>query len=214
MLEFAAAVPAIDAGVARKVLTLYERTHPRDDELLSFHGDRAMTALEAYARGKVLLAEQSMREGVAELRRALDLWTQLGYRLRMAVAATTLRWATGDQRYAQAALDALRNAPQAWLREPLLRHATDDNPLAQLTPAERRVLAELCKGRRSREIAQAFGRSFNTINNQTRSIFSAFGVRSRAALVAKCARLGILDGLAAVAAARPAAGHPGGPPGL
>jgi DNA-binding CsgD family transcriptional regulator len=38
-----------------------------------------------------------------------------------------------------------------------------------------------------------FGRSFNTINNHTRAIFTAFGVRNRAALVAQCARLGLLD---------------------
>ncbi len=55
------------------------------------------------------------------------------------------------------------------------------------------MLGELCKGKKAREIAQAFGRSFNTINNHTRAIFAAFGVRSRAALVAECAKLGILD---------------------
>jgi DNA-binding NarL/FixJ family response regulator len=79
------------------------------------------------------------------------------------------------------------------LREALERRTNEDDPLGQLTPAERRVLAELCKGRKAREIAATFDRSFNTINNHTRAIFSAFGVRSRASLVAECARLGILD---------------------
>jgi DNA-binding NarL/FixJ family response regulator len=55
------------------------------------------------------------------------------------------------------------------------------------------VLSELCKGKKAREIADEFGRSFNTINNHTRAVFAAFGVRTRAALVAECAKLGILD---------------------
>ena len=103
------------------------------------------------------------------------------------------RSATADPHYGQTALEALRNAPNAWLRPALERGSSDDNPMNRLTPAERRVLAELCKGSKAREIADTFDRSFNTINNHTRAIFTAFGVRSRAALVAECARRGILD---------------------
>jgi DNA-binding NarL/FixJ family response regulator len=110
--------------------------------------------------------------------------------------ANALRTVSGDRGYAQAALDALRNAPKAWLRGALEQRAAEDDPLAQLTAAERRVLGELCKGKKAREIAAGFDRSFNTINNHTRAIFSAFGVRSRASLVAECARLGILDDVA------------------
>ncbi len=193
MLQFAAAVPAAELEAAKTVLNLYEHTRARGNATLAFEGDRRVGALEAFARGKVLLADGSAREGIAEMVRALDLWTRFGYRLRAALAANALRWATGERRYAERALDALRSAPAAWMREPLVRRTTDDDPLAQLTPAERRVLKELCAGKRSREIAAGFGRSFNTINNHTRRIFSVFGVRSRAALVAKCARLGILD---------------------
>ena len=193
MLAFAATVPAANVETARKVLTLYERTRPRRAEMSSFEGDRRLDAYELYARGKVAIAESSTQQGVADLEQALELWTRLGYRLRIATTANVLRSVTGDRRFAQTALDALRNTPNAWLRESLERRTGDDDPLGQLTPAERRVLAELCKGRKAREIAATFDRSFNTINNHTRAIFSAFGVRSRASLVAECARLGILD---------------------
>ncbi|HYW52602.1 MAG TPA: LuxR C-terminal-related transcriptional regulator [Dongiaceae bacterium] len=193
MLGFAAAVPAANAETARKVMTLYERTRPRKTEMLTLEGDRRLEAFELYARGKLTVAEGSTQQGVADLEQALALWTRLGYRLRQAITANVLRGVTGDRRFAQIALDALRNTPNAWLREALERRTGEDDPLGQLTPAERRVLAELCKGRKAREIAATFDRSFNTINNHTRAIFSAFGVRSRAALVAECARLGILD---------------------
>ncbi len=193
MLAFSASVPAVNVAAARDVLTLYERTRPRNNAMLALEGDRRIAALESFARGRLLLAEGSMRDGVRGMQQALEIWTRLGYRLRAAIAANALHRATGEGRYVEVALDALRNAPNAWLRESLVSRTTLDDPLGQLTPAERRVLTELCTGKRAREIADTFGRSFNTINNQTRRIFSVFGVRSRAALVAKCARLGILE---------------------
>jgi DNA-binding CsgD family transcriptional regulator len=193
MLSFAIAVPAASVETARKVLALYDRTRPRRTEMLAFEGDRRVDAYEHYAHGKMAIAEGRTQQGVAELEQALEVWTHLAYRLRSATVANDLRAVTGDRRYAQTALEALRNTPNAWLRPTLERRTTEDDPLGQLTPAERRVLAELCKGKKAREIAAGFDRSFNTINNHTRAIFSAFGVRSRAALVAECARLGILD---------------------
>ncbi len=195
MLAFVASAPSANIEAARKVFTLYERTRPRKTERLALEGDRRMEGFELYARGRLSIAEGRTQPGVAEFEKALDLWSRLGYRLRVAVTANTLRSATGDPRYAETALEALRSAPNAWLRAALERGAGDDNPLAQLTPAERRVLAELCKGKKARDIADTFDRSFNTINNHTRAIFTAFGVRSRAALVAECARRGILDDL-------------------
>lgn len=196
MLALVGTVPAAGAETARKVLALYERTRPkRDGDLSTWEGDRRIEAYEAHARGKLAVAEGATQQGVVELERSLEAWTRLGYRLRTAITANVLRSVTGDRRFAQTALDALRNTPNAWLRESLERRTGEDDPLGQLTPAERRVLTELCKGRKAREIAATFDRSFNTINNHTRAIFSAFGVRSRAALVAECARLGILDDL-------------------
>ncbi|HEY0383893.1 MAG TPA: helix-turn-helix transcriptional regulator [Candidatus Elarobacter sp.] len=193
MLAFIASAPPANLDAARKVFTLYERTRPRKTDVHAFEGDRRVEGFELYARGKLSIAEGRTQQGIAELEKALQLWSRLGYRLRVAVTANALRSITADPRYAQTALDALRNAPNAWLRSALERGGQDDNPLAQLTPAERRVLAELCKGKKAREIADTFDRSFNTINNHTRAIFTAFGVRSRAALVAECARRGILD---------------------
>ncbi len=195
MLSFAIAVPPAELETAQKVLALYDRTRPRRTEMLSIEGDRRLEAYELQARGKVALAEGHTAQGVALLERSLELWTRLSYRLRAALTADDLRTATGDRRYAQIAIDALRNTTNAWLRKSLEARSTEDDAIGQLTPAERRVLGELCKGKKAREIAGEFERSFNTINNHTRAIFFAFNVRTRAALVAKCAKLGLLDEL-------------------
>jgi DNA-binding NarL/FixJ family response regulator len=192
MLSYVAA-SNVNPEIARKVFALYERTRPRRTEMLALEGDRRAEAYELLARGRASIAEGQVQKGVAELNESLELWTRLNFRLRAALTANVLRGITGDRKYAQIALDALRNTPKAWIREAIERRTVDDDPLGQLTPAERRVLAELCKGKKAREIAAGFDRSFNTINNHTRAIFSAFGVRSRASLVAECARLGILD---------------------
>ncbi len=198
LLSFVAVAADAQPEAAKRVLSLYDRSRPKRTEMLVLEGDRRFEAFEQYARGKFAVAQGETQRGVAELNRSLDLWTRLNYRLRAAITAADLRALTGDRGFAQTALDALRNAPDAWLRAPLERRTQGDDPLSQLTPAERRVLTELCKGKKSREIAAHFGRSFNTINNHTRAIFSAFGVRSRAALVAECARLDLLDDINAV----------------
>lgn len=198
LLSFVAAAAASQPDAATSVLGLYDRSRPRRTEMLALEGDRRFEAYELYARGRFAIANGETQRGVVELDRSLDLWTRLNYRLRAAITANDLRAVTGDRKYAQIALDALRNTPNAWLRGSIERRAQGDDPLSQLTPAERRVLTELCKGKKSREIAAHFGRSFNTINNHTRAIFTAFGVRSRAALVAECARLDILDDIKTV----------------
>jgi len=193
LLGFATAAGPAHLETARRIMTLYDRSKPRRTAMLAFESDRRVEALELYARGRVALLGGDTKSGTAALQQSLDLWTRLNCRLRVALTANDLRMATGDARYAGIALDALRDAPQAWLRPPLEHRADDALPLAKLTAAERRVLIALCEGKKAREIAGEFGRSFNTINNHTRAIFTAFGVRNRTALVAQCARLGLLD---------------------
>jgi len=65
---------------------------------------------------------------------------------------------------------------------------------AVLGVAQKRVMRAICEGKTSREIAQQFGKSVHTVRNQTLSIYRAMNVHTRSALVAECARLGLLTG--------------------
>ncbi len=56
--------------------------------------------------------------------------------------------------------------------------------LAALTPAQRRVLNELLRGRDAAGVAQDLGLATVTIHNHTRAIYAAFGVASRVELMA------------------------------
>ena len=52
----------------------------------------------------------------------------------------------------------------------------------------------ICEGKTSREIAAEFGRSFHTIRNQTLKVYATMHVRTRSALVAECAKFGLIAG--------------------
>ncbi len=50
-------------------------------------------------------------------------------------------------------------------------------------------MSAICEGLSTAQIADQFGRSKNTIRNQTRRIFTVMNVSSRSALVHKCASM-------------------------
>lgn len=180
---------------AQHAMTLYDRSAPRTTRVLALEGDSRVAGFELFARASLAELNGEERGALRGFRDAEALFTSIGYRFRAALCMFRVHALTGDPDAARATLDHLRDAPHAWLRSALDENARA-TPLAQLTPAERRVLRELCRGKKAREIAADFGRSFNTINNHTRRIFSVFEVRNRSGLVAACARLGILEELA------------------
>jgi DNA-binding CsgD family transcriptional regulator len=71
--------------------------------------------------------------------------------------------------------------------------AVDEQLVARLSPRERQTLDLLLAGLADKEIADRLGISPHTVNQYTKSIYRRFGVRSRAALLAR--RLGGSDSL-------------------
>jgi DNA-binding CsgD family transcriptional regulator/Tfp pilus assembly protein PilF len=128
--------------------------------------DRRVDASRWFASALVAEAEGRPADALAFLEQAAAAWTAIGCLGRAA----------------EIALDRARieNAANA----------------VELTPAEHRVMLAICKGMRAREIADAFGRSENTIKNQTRRLFERMGVRNRAELVAKSIALGMFEATA------------------
>lgn len=195
LLSFASFADREHHAQAQEAMTLYTRSAPRTTHVLALEGDPRVDGFELYARANVADIGGDARTAIRTFREASALFDRIGYGFRAALCTFRLHALTGDEDAARATLEHLRDAPHAWLRATLEESAARATPLVQLTPAERRVLRELCRGKKAREIAAEFGRSFNTINNHTRRIFSVFGVRNRSGLVAACARLGILDDL-------------------
>ena len=57
------------------------------------------------------------------------------------------------------------------------------SPLAELTPAERKVADLVATGMSYKEIARHLNRSFSTVDHQLRSVRTKLGVRSTSRLV-------------------------------
>jgi DNA-binding NarL/FixJ family response regulator len=82
------------------------------------------------------------------------------------------------------------------LRARARRHhpSLKDPVVAQLTRIERTVLEMVCEGKSTAEIADARGRSKQTIRNTISRVLTAFAVADRPALLRECLRRGIITG--------------------
>lgn len=57
--------------------------------------------------------------------------------------------------------------------------------LQELTPAERKVVAEVCKGKRNEEIATVLNKSILTVKTQLNSVYQKLDIRSRSELIVR-----------------------------
>jgi DNA-binding CsgD family transcriptional regulator len=173
---------------ARKAMTLYDSLREREFPENALSEGRVIAAFELMASARVA-EERGERSGaIRAYVESLAGWQALHYDMRAAMVALDLERLTGEKKYRDVATAVLARAPKAWFanRAPALGDLLPD-----ITPAERLVLALLLEGKSARTIAEDLGRSVHTINNHTRKIFKAFGVTSRAAVLARCTAIGV-----------------------
>jgi hypothetical protein len=114
--------------------------------------DRRVAAIEAMARGSLEAIHERRSGALAAFGRALEIWSQLGYRYREAVTALLMHEVDGDAKHLAVAARALACAPRSWLSQEVeQRKSTSSSRLSKLTPAERRVMLAICEGKTSRE---------------------------------------------------------------
>jgi DNA-binding CsgD family transcriptional regulator/tetratricopeptide (TPR) repeat protein len=195
LLEYALEAQKLEPTSAGETLTRYLSSSRRRRGDLPLENDRRVAAIEAMARGSLEAIHERRSGALAAFGKALEIWSQLGYRYREAVTALLLHEVVGDEKYLAIAARALAAAPQSWLSAEVEQRKSTSGPrLSEMPPAERRVMLAICEGKTSREIAQEFGRSFHTIRNQTLKVYATMHVRTRTALVAECAKLGLIAG--------------------
>jgi DNA-binding CsgD family transcriptional regulator len=197
LLEYALEAYHLEPTSAGRTLMRYLSGTRTRRAGLAFENDRRVQATELTARGALEAFHKRPREAARLLREALDVWGKIGYRYREAQTALLLDdVAPGDEEVRDAARRATVSAPKSWLRREVdRRSARIASGYDALSPAERRVMLAICEGKTSKQIAADFGRSFHTIRNQTLKVYATMGVRTRSALVAECARLGVLSSL-------------------
>jgi DNA-binding CsgD family transcriptional regulator len=173
---------------ARKAMTLYQSLTAKANVRNVLHRDRRIAGSELMAAARVAEVQGSLDRARRAYEKAYEIWQSLHCDMRAALVAIDLRRLTRDATYDAAVRDVLAREPRAWFGEML---APAQGPLAHVSRAERLVLVGLLEGKSAKAIADSLDRSVNTINNHTRQIFKAFGVNSRAAVLARCAGLGI-----------------------
>ncbi len=196
LLEVIRQVVEVDREVAAGLLALYDELPPARTPLDAFEDDRGGGALERAARAAVARAQGRRTEALVDLRAALAVWQDVGNRYAEARALLLLLELEADDEALQRADNLTRVVPRSWLRRRYESLAERARGPEQLSPAERRVMYAICEGRSTAEIAERFGRSKNTIRNQTRRVYEVMAVRTRSALVSKCAAMGLLSNTA------------------
>jgi DNA-binding CsgD family transcriptional regulator len=152
-------------------------------------GTPYLTALAAYASGRVALADDDPRAALPLLRRAWTLWQQVDApyeaartRLRVGVACRAL----GDDDAARMELDAARTVfEQLGATSDIAALAGLDGTTAErghpLSARECEVLALVAQGHTNRAIAAKLFLSEKTVARHLSNIFAKLGVSSRAA---------------------------------
>lgn len=193
LLEYALEAYHLEPHTAGPTLTRYLSQSAKRQGNLAFEDDPRVEAIELTARGLLEAIHRRPASAAGALHAAIALWARLGYRYREALSALLLHEIDGEDASLRVAERAASSVPNSWLRGEISRRGgLAATGVAALTPAERRVMLAICEGKTSKQIASDFGRSFHTIRNQTLKVYGAMGVRSRGALIAECARLGIV----------------------
>jgi DNA-binding CsgD family transcriptional regulator len=183
-----------DTATAADLSALYEALPAPRASLDVLEVQPRLDALEHVAAAALARARGDTAEALQRLRSAVAVWRRLGDRFDEVLALLALAEIAPGGESLQRVDELTRVAPRSWLRRRYAALAERARGVEQLSPAEHRVMLAICEGRSTAEIADRFGRSKNTIRNQTRRVYEVMDVRTRSALVSKCATMGIVAG--------------------
>lgn len=171
-------------------LARYNNLDKLRSSLHHFAFDKRMNALTFYASGIVKQRNGEAVEATEVFRKAWSDFDRIGYDWRAARSAMRLFELTGKERWKYLAEEKLEQYPQSWLNRELDASKPISAANQELTPAQFKIFQMICSGMSTEEIAGKLGRSQHTLRNHLKLIFKAYGVKTRAALVAEAARRG------------------------
>ena len=184
-----------DTATAAELCALYESLPAPRAPLHVLEVQPRLDALEDVARAALARARGDTGEALRRLRSAVVRLAPAGRPLRRDHRAARARGDRSGGEVLERVDELTRVVPRSWLRRRYTALAERARGVEQLSPAEHRVMLAICEGRSTAEIAERFGRSKNTIRNQTRRVYEVMDVRTRSALVSKCAVMGIVAGV-------------------
>lgn len=185
-----------DVVGARMLLKRYD-AQDSPSGITSLADDPRLKGARFSVDGVVADAAGDRQQAHHHYRQAFQIFKRLGYERRALLVALRIGEITGQTYLLDYVDRTLRKISD---RSPLRARARRHNPLlddpvvAQLSHVERTVLEMMCEGKSTAQIADARGRSRQTIRNTVSRILTAFAVGDRAALLRECLRRGIIAG--------------------
>jgi DNA-binding CsgD family transcriptional regulator len=178
----------IEAGNA--LLAIYDGIPVPLSPRFALSRDRRLRAMEEYARGSLLAVSGDRSAAIDLLGSAYSTFQSIHYAWRAAAAALRLHAITDDSSWMQRASEAVAAFPESSVADEIRKVAAvaEDERVAALTPAQRRVFGLICQGLTDKQVAATLGISPETAKNHAARVRAAFGVHSRAALIAAAHR--------------------------
>ncbi|HEX5469027.1 MAG TPA: response regulator transcription factor [Gaiellaceae bacterium] len=201
-LKRAALLPAyVEIALAAGEVEEAERASDELAGISQVHESGALGAMSAYASGAVALARGEPADALTGLRRALQLWQDLGAPYEAARARVLIGLACaglGDDDGAALELETARTVfeqlgagPDA-SRAGSLRASFSVPDTHELSPRELQVLRLVASGETNRAIAAALVLSERTVDRHVSNIYAKLRVSSRAAATAYAYEHGLL----------------------
>lgn len=139
-----------------------------------------LAAIRDGVEAQLELARGNRSRAVRRFARAFEAFSRIGYRRRASIVAYRLAELTGDVGYRDYALEALRDAGEAyWVKAAFARLGVGETRLGERYTAILRLVAE---GKTNKEIAAARGISPLTARNAVRDLLRRFGATNRTEL--------------------------------
>jgi len=173
-----------------------EEAERASDELTAIsqlHEGDALGAMSAYASGAVVLARGEPAGALTELRRALQVWQELGAPYEAARARVLVGLACaglGDEEGAELELEAAGTVFEELGARPDVSRVDSLRPSSAapdtqgLSPRELQVLRLVASGETNKAIAAALVLSERTVDRHVSNIYAKLRVSSRAAATA------------------------------
>jgi tetratricopeptide (TPR) repeat protein len=174
-----------DAPRAQRYATMYSRMGTENvNPALAVHRDARALAHAKYAQGRIDQTLGRRPAAVASLEEAYAIFDSAAFHYRATLAASALAELTGEDRWRVAALAHANRYPDCPLTSLAGRCVAREQAMPDhLSPFQRQIARAVWSGADLSELSRRFSRSIYRIERQIETVYAAFGVSSRNALL-------------------------------
>jgi DNA-binding CsgD family transcriptional regulator len=191
LLLLAESFAKVSEEKARFYLARYAALEKIRSPLHLYAFDDRLEAIAAFVVG-IVDAASGDPAAEASLRKAWVIFDRIGYDWRAGRTAIALYKLTGKRRWLLLAADKLEPYSDSWLGEEFRFAESGRAYIVELPPMQAKVFEMLCRKKSTAEIATELSLSQHTVRNHLKSVFKAYGVNNRSALMAEAARRGAI----------------------